>query len=145
MQARTAAPPFLSFATAPGEPMAGGNAAAPVQFSAAQTNIATTDLAAAPDGASIASRNFSLGELHDGNLALQSVTAQSELEGIPQRTNFPGIGLHPSGVPIYVPFLTVPAPASPTFTGLQGGVDIVEAHTGRLRLCVSCCRNLCPS
>jgi len=42
--------------------------------------------------------------------------------------------LHPSGALVYVPFLTGPAPASAPYTGLRGGVDILEAHTGRLRL-----------
>ncbi len=31
-------------------------------------------------------------------------------------------------------FLTGPAPATAPFTGLQGGVDILDAHTGRLLL-----------
>jgi hypothetical protein len=35
---------------------------------------------------------------------------------------------------IQAPFLTGPAPASAPFTGLQGGVDIFDAHSGRLRL-----------
>src|SRR5258708_36537792 len=41
--------------------------------------------------------------------------------------------MHPNGALIYVPFLTGPAPISAPFTGLQGGVDIVGAHSGRLR------------
>jgi len=32
---------------------------------------------------------------------------------------------------VYVPFLSGPAPATALFTGLQGGVDIPDAHTGR--------------
>ncbi len=36
---------------------------------------------------------------------------------------------------MYVPFLIIgPAPATAPSTGLQGGVDILDAHTGRLLL-----------
>jgi hypothetical protein len=73
-------------------------------------------------------------EIRDSSLALQSVMAVSELEAIPQRTDVPGIALHPSGALVYIPFITGPAPASAPFTGLQGGVDIMDAHSGRLRL-----------
>jgi hypothetical protein len=58
------------------------------------------------------------------------------LDNIPQRTDVPGIAMHPSGALVYLPFLTGPAPVSAPFTGLQGGVDIVDAHTGQLRLSV---------
>jgi hypothetical protein len=125
---------FFAFASAPGQPMAGWNAATPGQFLTAQTNIPSTDMATAPDGTYQASRNLNVVEIRDTNLALQSVTAESELESIPQRSNVPGIAVHPSGALVYVPFLTGPAPASAPFTGLQGGVDILDAHTGRLRL-----------
>jgi hypothetical protein len=42
----------------------------------------------------------------------------------------PGAGLHPSGALLYQPFLTG-APASP---GVKGGIDILDAHSGVLRL-----------
>jgi len=114
--------------------MAGWNAATPGQFSRAQTNIPSTDMATAPDGTFLASRNSNVVEIRDANLALQSVTAGSEFEGIPKRSNVPEIALHPSGALVYVPFLTGPAPAAAPFKGLQGGADILDAHTGRLRL-----------
>ena len=125
---------FFSFASAPGQPMAGWNAANSGQFLTAQTNIPTTDIASASDGTSFASQNSGVTEIRNANLELQSVTAESELEGIQQRTNVPGIALHPSGALVYVPFLTGPAPVAAPFTGLVGGVDILDAHTGRLRL-----------
>ena len=46
----------------------------------------------------------------------------------------PGLALHPTGALLYQPFLTGPAPAAPPAIGIQGGVDILDAHTGRLRL-----------
>jgi hypothetical protein len=125
---------FFNFAFAPGQPMAGWSAATPGEFLTSQTNIPSTDIATAPDGTFLASRNSNVVEIRDANLALQSVTAESELEGVPQRSNVPGIALHPSGALVYVPFLTGPAPASAPVTGLQGGVDILDAHSGRLRL-----------
>ena len=125
---------FFSFATAPGQPMAGWAATAPGQFLTAQSNVPTTDIAAAADGTLFASRNSGIVEIRDASLALRSATATSELEQIPQRTEVPGVAMHPSGALVYAPFLTGPAPVSAPFTGLQGGVDILDAHTGRLRM-----------
>jgi hypothetical protein len=119
---------FLSFAAAAGQPMAGWNATAPGQFLAAQTNIATTDIATASDGKSFAVRNSNGVEIRDASLELQSVTALSELHRIPERPEVPGILLHPSGALLYVPFLTGPAPIAAPFTGLQSGVDILDAY-----------------
>jgi hypothetical protein len=73
-------------------------------------------------------------EIRDQNLPLCSVIKNSDLEGTPQRTEVPGIALHPSGALLYLPFLTGPAPANAPFTRLLGGVDILDANTGRLRL-----------
>src|SRR5579863_4852347 len=125
---------FFSFATAPGQPMAGWVSATPGQFLTAQTNIPATDVAAAADGTLFASRNSGIVEIRDASLALRSATATSELEKIPQRTEVPGIAMHPSGALVYAPFLSGPAPISAPFTGLHGGVDILNAHTGRLRM-----------
>jgi hypothetical protein len=46
-------------------------------------------------------------EIRDQNLALCSVIKDSELEGILQRTEMPGIALHPSGTVVYLPFSQV--------------------------------------
>ena len=124
---------FLAFAGAPGAPMATWSASAPLQFVTNQTGISTNDVAAAADGTFFASRIGSVVEVRDQNLSLQSVTSPAELEGIPQRTEVPGIALHPTGALVYVPFLTGPPPASAPPAGLQGGVDILDANTGRLR------------
>ena len=64
------------------------------------------------------------------DLSISSVPAAPELAQIPGRISVPGLVLHPSGALIYQPFLTAP-PASP---GVRGGVDILDAHSGVLRL-----------
>ena len=58
----------------------------------------------------------------------------AELETVPDRVAVPGVALHPSGALIYEPFLDGPAPAAPPATGIRGGIDIRDAHNGRLRL-----------
>jgi len=57
-----------------------------------------------------------------------------QLENIPGRTEVPGAAMHPSGALLYVPFLTGPAPTLPPATGATGGVDILDARSGALRL-----------
>ncbi|MGB2901238.1 MAG: IPT/TIG domain-containing protein [Candidatus Acidiferrum sp.] len=42
----------------------------------------------------------------------------------------PGLTLHPSGALLYQPFLT----GAPGSAGVKGGVDILDAHSGALRL-----------
>src|SRR5207245_4182683 len=49
---------------------------------------------------------------------------------IPGRVSVPGIVLHPSGALIYQPYLT----GAPGSLGVKGGIDILEAHSGMLRL-----------
>jgi len=47
----------------------------------------------------------------------------------------PGVALHPSGALLYEPFLDgAPPPASACHGKFAGGVDIRDAHSGRLRL-----------
>jgi hypothetical protein len=46
----------------------------------------------------------------------------------------PGVALHPSGALLYEPFLDGALPLAPPATGIHGGVDIRDAHTGRLRV-----------
>jgi hypothetical protein len=114
--------------------MAGWDAASLGEFTTAQTNIPASDIAASADGASFAARNSGAIEIRDSNLALQSVTTVSELDQIPQRTDVPGVELRPTGALVYAPFLTGPAPVAAPFPGLQGSADILDAHSGRLRL-----------
>jgi DNA-binding beta-propeller fold protein YncE len=125
---------FFSFETAPGGPLASWDSSSPSQFATLAANANTSDLAAAADGTFVAARTAGGLEIRSSNLGLMSSPATPELERIPGRTEVPGIALHPSGSLIYEPFLTGPAPVSLPIAGVQGGVDIVDSHTGRLRL-----------
>jgi len=125
---------FFSFESAPGGPLADWNAASPGQFGTLLANADATDLAVAADGTGFAARTPVGLEVRNANMNLVATTATSEIERIPGRTEVPGIALHPSGALLYEPFLTGPAPASLPITGVQGGVDIVDTHTGRLRM-----------
>jgi hypothetical protein len=125
---------FLSFASAPGAPLANWNSVLPGEFTILQTNIPAMDIASSSDGTFIASRKAASVEFRDSNLALQSLTASAELETIPQRTDVPGIAVHPSGALLYAPFLTGPAPIAGPPAGLLSGVDIFDIHSGRLRM-----------
>lgn len=73
-------------------------------------------------------------EIRAADLTLSSSPVSAELESIPNRVAVPGIALHPSGALLYEPFLDGPPPAAPPATGIHGGIDIHDAHSGRLRL-----------
>src|SRR5258708_3095085 len=60
--------------------------------------------------------------------------APPELEQIRIGVLVPALTLLPLGALLYQPFRPGPAPAAPPATGIQGGVDILDTHTGRLRL-----------
>src|SRR5216684_1183738 len=64
------------------------------------------------------------------DLSLTSVPNSNELEQIPGRVLVPGVALHPSGALLYQPFLT----GAPGSAGVKGGIDILDAHSGVLRL-----------
>lgn len=92
------------------------------------------DLAASSDGAIFASRTNTGTEIRNADLTLTALQANSELQQVPGRVLVPGLAMRPSGALLYQPFITGPAPAAPPATGIQGGVDILDAHTGHLRL-----------
>jgi hypothetical protein len=69
-------------------------------------------------------------EIRAADLALTSVPTAAELAQIPGRLLVPGVALHPSGALIYQPFLT----GAPGSAGVKGGIDILDAHSGALRL-----------
>jgi hypothetical protein len=106
------------------------NASAPNQFVTSPANASTTDLGAAADGSMFAVRTQGITEIRDANLSLTSVPTSAELAQIPGRQSVPGITLHPSGALIYQPFLT----GAPASAGVKGGIDILDAHSGSLRL-----------
>jgi hypothetical protein len=125
---------YFTLTNAPGGPLASWDAATPNQFTTFPAQEQSADLAAAADGTMFAMRANGTTEIRGVNLTLAGTTAMAELEQIPGRLAVPGVALHPSGALVYQPFLTGPAPAAPPATGIQGGVDIVDAHSGQLRL-----------
>jgi DNA-binding beta-propeller fold protein YncE len=125
---------FLAYNASTGGPIGLWSAAAPNQFTTSLAKESAIDLAAASDGTIFASRTSASTEIRGGNLTVAVIPASPELEQIPAHTLVPGLTLHPSGALLYQPFLTGPAPAAPPATGIQGGIDILDAHTGFLRL-----------
>ncbi len=125
---------FLAYNALPGGPVGLWSAASPNQFTTYLANESAVDLAVALDGTAFAARAGGSPEIRGVDLTLFSSPATPELEQIPARVSVPGLAVHPSGALLYQPFLTGPAPAAPPATGIQGGVDILDAHSGRLRL-----------
>ncbi len=121
---------FVAFAAAPGGPLALWNAAIPNQFSTLAANDSAWDLSASADGTMFALITNGTTEIRGADLSLASVPANPELLQIPGRNPVPGLALHPSGALLYQPFLTGPAGNA----GVNGGIDILDAHSGQLRL-----------
>jgi hypothetical protein len=121
---------FLAFASSPGGPLGNWNSAAPNQFVISAASTAASDLGIAADGTTFALQTNGTTEVHAADLSLTSVPTSAELAQIPGRVSVPGVALHPSGALIYQPFLSG-APGSP---GVKGGIDILDAHSGALRL-----------
>ena len=121
---------FVAFANAPGGPLALWNSSSPNQFSTFTANDSATDLAASSDGTTFALQANGTTEIRRADLSLAAVPANAELAQIPGRNQVPGMTFHPSGALIYLPFLTGPAGNA----GVKGGVDILDAHSGLLRL-----------
>lgn len=121
---------FVAYGTAPGGTLASWNSSAPNQFATFTANAAATDLAAAADGTMLALQANGTTEIREADLTLASVVASPELLQIPGRNQVPGMALHPSGALVYQPFLTGPAGTA----GVKGGIDILDARTGALRL-----------
>jgi hypothetical protein len=125
---------FLAYDALTGGPVGTWSAATPNQFTTSPAKESAIDTAVASDGSIFASRANSATEIHAADLTLTATPATAELEQIQARVLVPGLAIHPSGALLYQPFLTSPAPAAPPAMGIQGGVDILDAHTGRLRL-----------
>ena len=121
---------FLAFASAPGGPLASWSASSPNHFVISAANASAADLGIASDGTAFAIQANGTTEVHVADLSLSSVPAALELMEIPGRVSVPGLVLHPSGALIYQPFLT----GLPASAGVRGGVDILDAHSGVLRL-----------
>jgi hypothetical protein len=121
---------FVAFGNAPGGPLALWNASTPNQFQTFTANDSATDMTASADGTMFALETNGTIEIRNADFSLAAVPAYPELMQIPGRVQVPGIALHPSGALLYQPFLTGPAGTA----GIQGGVDILDVHTGALRL-----------
>lgn len=72
-------------------------------------------------------------EIRGPELSLLATPVSAELESIPNRVAVPGVALHASGALLYEPFLDGPPPSAPPAQGIRGGIDIRDAHSGRLR------------
>jgi len=125
---------FLAYNAAAGGPVGLWSAVAPNQFTTSPARESALDLTAASDGTMFASRTNTTTQIRGANLTVAAIPSTLELEQIPARVLVPGLALHPSGALLYQPFLTGPAPAAPSTLGIQGGVDILDSHTGLLRL-----------
>jgi hypothetical protein len=125
---------FLAYNAAAGGPVGLWSAVAPNQFTTSPARESALDLTAASDGTMFASRTNAATQIRGANLTVTAIPSAPELEQIPARVLVPGLALHPSGALLYQPFLTGPAPGAPSTLGLQGGVDILDSHTGLLRL-----------
>jgi hypothetical protein len=120
----------VAFGASPGGPVAVWNSNAPNQFVTSPANPSTRDLGVASDGAMFAVQAQGVTEIRAADLSLASIPASAELAQIPGRQAVPGLTLHPSGALIYQPFLT----GAPASAGVKGGIDILDAHSGALRL-----------
>ena len=121
---------FVAFGSDPGGPLASWDASAPNQFTTSTANASTMDLGAAADGTMFALQAKRATEIRGADLTLAAVPVAAELAQIKGRVMVPGLTLHPSGALIYQPFLT----GVPGTAGVRGGVDIVDARSGALRL-----------
>lgn len=125
---------FLAYNAASGGPLGAWTANSPNQFTTSLVTQSAIELAAAPDGTAFLTRTTAGTEVRDTVLTMTSTPASPELEEIPGRVLVPGAVMHPSGALLYQPFLTGSTPAAPPATNIQGGIDIIDAHSGRLRL-----------
>ena len=121
---------FVAYGTAPGGTLASWSASSPNQFSTLTANDSASDLSVASDGTTFGVQTNVTTEIRAADLSLVSVPTAPELLQIPGRNQVPGLVLHPSGALLYQPFLTGAA-GTP---GVKGGIDVLDAHSGALRL-----------
>ena len=125
---------YLAFGSAPGGPVASWSASAPNSFAVSAAKDFSSDLTSDFDGTMFAMRSGGTTEIRGSDLTFAAQPTSAELETIPNRVAVPGVALHSSGALLYEPFLDGAPPAAPPATGIHGGVDIRDAHSGRLRL-----------
>jgi hypothetical protein len=123
-------PVYFAFGGAPGGPVAAWDAASPNQFTTSSANDSTSDVTAAADGTMFATHANGVTEIRGLDLILVGSPVNADLPRVPGRAAVPGLAVHPSGALLYEPFLTGPAPAAPPAVGGQGGIDVIDAHSG---------------
>jgi hypothetical protein len=121
---------FVAYGSAPGGTLALWDASVPNDFATFTANDSASDLGTASDGTVFALQANGTTEIRGGDFSLMAMPTAGELMQIPGRVQVPGLQVHPSGALIYQPFLTGPAGNA----GVNGGVDVVDAHSGALRL-----------
>ncbi len=121
---------LVSFGATSGGPLALWQASSPNQFTISTASSNATDIGASADGSTFGVLSGGATEMHGADLSLDAVPVSAELAQYPGRNAVPGITLYPSGALVYQPFLTGAAGGA----GTQGGVDIIDAHSGALRL-----------
>ena len=131
----------LAFGESSGGSAALWNASDPNDFANFPVNEAITDVATSADGTMFAATANGVAEIRDGGLNLIGRRTSAEIEQFAGGTNVPGIAMHSSGALVFQPYLDGPAPAEepngPPSVPLHGGVDIFDAHSGKLRLRVA--------
>jgi DNA-binding beta-propeller fold protein YncE len=125
---------YLAYDAALAGPVGAWSAVSPGQFTVSIARESALDLAAGSDGTIFATRSSASTEIRTADLTLTSIPASRELQQIPTRVLVPGLVLHPTGALLYQPFLTGPPPPAPPAIGIQGGVDLIDAHSGQLLL-----------
>jgi hypothetical protein len=121
---------FLSFGSAPGGPVARWLSSSPNQLFISNANASGFDIGTADDGNIFAVRSAGEAEFRSSDLSLVAVPEYSEILQVPGRNFVPGTVIHPSGALVYQPYLVGAAGSS----GFRGGIDILDAHSGALRL-----------
>jgi hypothetical protein len=124
---------YLAFGSAPGGPVAAWSATAPNSFTVSAVKELSADLTAGADGTMFAIRSNETTEIRGADLTLAALPTSVELESIPNRVAVPGVTLHPTGALLYEPFLDGAPPPTQPARGIHGGIDIRDAHSGRLR------------
>ncbi|MBZ5527802.1 MAG: IPT/TIG domain-containing protein, partial [Acidobacteriia bacterium] len=119
-----------AYGAVPGGPVALWNSSTPNLFTSSAVSGLNSEVNLAGDGVIFAVRRNGSIELRGADFSLAAIPSAAELEAIPGSMSVPGAALHPSGALLYLPFLTAAAGS----TGVRGGVDIVDARSGTLRL-----------
>jgi hypothetical protein len=121
---------FLAFGSTTAGPVALWTAASPNQFTTLPDNAIARELRSSADGAMFSTVSNGVTQVRAADLSVVSVPVSPELMQIPSRVYVPGVAMHPSGALVYQPFLTGPSGSA----GVKGGIDILDAHSGVLRL-----------